>query len=142
MRDLTQAFKMIRAFEGLRLHAYQDSGGVWTIGYGTTLGVHPGMVISATQAESLMEIDVRHRADQLAKWIHVIVSDNQMSALVSLAYNIGMGAIFHSKLLADINAGLPKKKCAEDFGSWIHAGGQVLPGLVRRRKEEAAIFVA
>lgn len=141
-RDLTQAYKIIRQFEGCRLHAYQDSVGVWTIGFGTTLGVHPGQTITPAQAESLLEIDVQHRAAQLAGWIHVPVTDNMMSAMISLAYNIGMGGIYHSRMLADLNGGAPKKQVAQDFMSWIHAGGHVVQGLVNRRKEEMAIFLA
>lgn len=142
MRDLGKALGMLRQYEGLRLRAYQDSIGVWTIGYGTTLGVHPGMVITKEQAESLLEIDVKHRAELLGSWIHVPVTDNQMSAMISLAYNIGMKAIHHSRLLTHVNAGLSKKECAKDFMSWVHAGGQILPGLITRRKAEAVIFIA
>lgn len=142
MRDLGKAFGMIRQYEGFRARAYQDSVGVWTIGYGTTAGVHSGMVITQAQAETLMEMDVKHRAEMLASWIQVPVTDNQMSAMISLAYNIGMLGIHHSRLLADINAGLSKQQCAKDFASWVHAGGHTLPGLVARRKAEAAIFVS
>lgn len=142
MRDFTECYKMIREFEGCKLHAYQDSVGVWTVGFGTTLGVHPGMVITLAQAENLMEIDVQHRASQLAAWIHVPVTDRQMDALVSLAYNIGLMGVYHSRLLADINVGLAKQECAKDFMSWVHAGGRVLSGLVTRRKREAEIFVS
>ncbi len=142
MRDLSSCYRLIRLFEGCKLHAYKDSVGVDTIGYGTTVGVHPGMAITQQQAEHLLEMDVAHRAAQLATWIHVPVSDNQMSAIISLAYNIGMHAIYHSRLLTDINAGQPKAVCAKDFLSWTHAGGRVLPGLTNRRKAEAAIFVS
>ncbi len=142
MRDLTKCYKLLREFEGCVLHAYQDSVGVWTIGYGTTLGVHAGMTITLAQAEHLLEIDVQHRAAQLAIWVKSSITDNQMCALISLAYNIGMKAIFHSKLLADINSGMPKEVCAHDFMSWTHAGGHILPGLVNRRKAESEIFVS
>lgn len=139
--DLTKAFELIRKFEGLRLHAYQDSVGVWTIGYGTTDGVHSGMIITAALAESLMEADVKQRAAMIESWLEVNVTGNEMSAMISLAYNIGMKAFHHSEVLTFLNDGQTKEACAKQFMNWVHAGGKILPGLVTRRAAEKAVFL-
>jgi lysozyme len=144
-RDLSQAYGLIRKWEGCRLTAYPDpatGGAPWTIGYGSTVGVHPGMHITLAQAESLMEMDVQHRSAQLSQWIHVPVSDNELCAIISLAYNVGLGAVYHSQLLADLNAGKPPKAVSQDFMHFIHAAGHVMQGLVNRRKDEISIFLS
>lgn len=145
MTDLTEAFKILRQYEGLKLTSYQDSVGVWTIGYGSTMvnGAHvtPGMRCTMAEAESWLEADVNVRAAKLAEWIHVPVTGHMLSAIISLAYNIGMGAIYHSRMLADLNAGRDKQVVANDFMSWIHAGGHVVQGLINRRRQEVAIFL-
>jgi GH24 family phage-related lysozyme (muramidase) len=141
-RNLSKAYGLIRLFEGLRLKAYQDVVGVWTIGYGTTAGVHPGMVITRDQAEAMMQQDVQARAKMILNWISVDVTDNELSAMISLAYNIGLVGFHHSHLLADLNAGKDKRIVAADFMAWVHAGGHVVPGLVTRRKEETQVFLS
>ncbi len=141
MRDLTLCYALIRRFEGCRLKAYQDQVGVWTIGYGTTEGVHSGMVIDQQTAESLMEKDVQYRAQLLTEWITVPVSDNEMDAMISLAYNIGLHAFHRSHLLFNLNSGHPKLQVADNFLSWIYAGGRVNQGLVNRRGVERSTFL-
>jgi len=147
--DLSKAFSMIKQYEGLRLKAYPDpaSGGVpWTIGYGTTdingLPVRSGMVCMPEQALAWMESDASKMATKIQGWLERTVTDNEMSALISLAYNIGLGGLYHSQVLADINDGLAPKVCADAFMHFIHAAGKINQGLINRRKEEMAVFLS
>lgn len=142
--NLPAAYKLIRTWEGCRLKAYPDpvSGNVpWTIGYGTTDGVRSGMVITQAQAEFMMEADVKVRAEKIASWLDKPYTYNQISAMVSLAYNVGLNAVYHSQLLSDFNAGLAPKMCVADFSHFVYAGGKIIQGLVNRRKAEAYVFL-
>lgn len=136
---------LIKGFEGLRLTAYQDSVGVWTIGYGTTaaagVGIKPvaGMKITEAQAEAYLRAAVDKFAAQIKPLIHVPVTDNQFGACVSLAYNIGPGAFATSSVLRKLNDG-DYPGAASAFALWNKAGGHVLQGLVNRRAAEAALF--
>lgn len=136
------AIRLIKKFEGCKLHAYQDVVGVWTIGWGSTAGVTPGMVITQEQADSMMLVDVEHRAIAIQKMVHPVINDNEICALISFAYNVGLNALHHSHLLTYLNAGEPKLKIAAEFLKWDHAGGRVFAGLTRRRHEEANLFLA
>lgn len=130
---------LIKSFEGLRLKAYQDSAGVWTIGYGHTGGVRPGQQISQAQAEQYLRGDVRWAEQAVRDNVKVPISQNQFDALVSFTFNLGPNALKNSTLLKKLNAGDYAGAQAE-FGKWVHAGGQRLEGLVRRRAEEAQLF--
>ena len=130
---------LIKAFEGLRLSAYQDSGGVWTIGYGHTGGVQPGERITQGQAEELLRKDTGWAQDAVRQQVHVPLTQRQFDALTSFTFNLGAGALQGSTLLSKLNAGDYAGAQAE-FGRFVHAGGRVLQGLVRRRAAEADLF--
>lgn len=138
---------LVKGFEGLRLKAYTDSAGVWTIGYGTTaaagLGIEPkaGMTITEAEAERLLHAGLDKFAAQIAPLIKVPVTDNEFGACVSLAYNIGPGAFGKSSVLRLLNAG-DRPGAADAFRMWNKAGGKVLAGLTRRREAERALFLA
>ncbi len=136
------AFRLIKKYEGCKLHAYQDVVGVWTIGWGSTLGVHPGMTITQEQADQMCLDDVKERSFAILKMVTVNINDNQLCALISFAYNVGLGALHHSHLLTYLNEGASKLKVAAEFLKWDHAGGKVFAGLTRRRHEEAELFLA
>ena len=129
--------KMLEGFEGLRLNAYQDSGGVWTIGYGHTGGVHAGQHISQAQAEQFLKQDLAWAQSAVRSNVHVPINQNQFDALVSLTYNLG--AHGYPGLLSKLNSG-DYAGAQAMFGEYVHAGGQVLQGLVTRRAKEAALF--
>lgn len=130
---------LVRQFEGLRLAAYQDSVGVWTIGYGHTgTDVRPGMTITNAQADDLLRIDLGKAGRDVARVVTVPVSQGQFDALTSFAFNLGGRALAGSTLLRLLNAGDPG--AAAQFDRWNQAGGQVLAGLVRRRAAERAMF--
>jgi lysozyme len=103
--------QLVKEFEGLRLAAYQDSAGVWTIGYGTTamagLGISPkkGDKITEAEATRLLNMGMAKFGKQISEYIKVPVNENQYGALVSLAYNIGPEAFRKSTLLKKLNAG-------------------------------------
>ncbi len=130
---------LIKGFEGLRLSAYQDSAGVWTIGYGHTGNVKPGDRITQAQAEELLQKDTAWAQQAVRDQVKVPLSQGQFDALTSFTFNLGAGALEKSTLLKKLNAGDYAGAQAE-FGKWVHAGGQVLQGLVRRRAAEADLF--
>lgn len=130
---------MIKRFEGFRPTPYFCDGGRMTIGYGTT-GIEARRVrITEAEADRMLRADVNDIEGELLKLISAPVTQDQFDALVSLTYNIGIGAIAKSTLLEKLNAGKYEEAAAE-FLRWTLAGGRRLRGLVKRRQEEAALF--
>jgi lysozyme len=142
------AAKIIADFEGLRLRAYKDSGGIWTIGYGTTINPDTGLPIkqgdSITKETALrwLKIQTASVASRVKALIKRPVTDNQLAALTSLAYNIGLGAFGRSTLLRKLNAGENSQAIAAEFLKWNKVAGQVVPGLTNRRKLESELFLS
>ena len=140
------AIDIIKEFEGLRLEAYRDSAGVWTIGYGTTaaanvgIGPRAGTIITQAQAEEYLRRAVEKFAATIQPMIEKPINDNEWSAFLSLAYNIGPGAFSGSSALRKFNAG-DKAGAADAILLWNKAGGKVLNGLQRRREAERALFL-
>ena len=132
---------LIKVSEGLKLEAYQDSVGVWTIGYGTTRGVKQGMRITAAQAEEYLKTDVARFEPELSALVKVPLSQNQWDALMSFVYNLGSANLASSTLLKFLNAG-DYARAADQFTRWNKAGGTVLPGLTKRRAAEQALFLS
>jgi len=132
---------LIRRFEGLRLRAYLCPGGVWTIGYGHTgPDVKPGLRISSEEADALLRGDVARFGAGVSA-IAGACTQGQHDALVSFAFNLGLGALMSSTLLKKHRAA-DRGGAAAEFGRWTHARGRVLPGLVRRRAAEAALYLS
>lgn len=136
---------LVKRFEGLRLEAYQDSVGVWTIGYGTTamagLGITPraGMKITEQEAEEYLRRGLEKFADEIRPYIKAPINENQFGAFLSLAYNIGPDAFRKSSALRFFNAG-ETFKAGESILWWNKAKGKTLKGLVRRREAELKLF--
>ncbi|MDA0674567.1 MAG: lysozyme, partial [Cyanobacteria bacterium] len=133
-------------FEGRRLDAYQDSVGVWTIGYGHTSmagppEVTPGMRITEDQAEEILKRDLRKFEQGIRDRVSVTLNSNQFSALVSFAFNVGLGAFQNSTMRRLLNSG-DYTGAANEFPRWVKAGGRTLQGLVRRRNAERALFLS
>lgn len=130
---------IVKESEGLRLKAYYCPANVLTIGYGST-GPHvkPGMIITEAEAEQLLLNDLRRFEDAVAKACPV-ATDNQFSAMTSLAFNIGTSAFAGSTLAKKHKAG-DYAGAAAEFGKWVKAGGKTLPGLVKRRAREAQLY--
>jgi lysozyme len=136
--------KIIMDAETCRLEAYKCPAGKWTIGYGHTGDVKPGMKLqSKHQAEVVLEYDLERFEDAVAA-LAPTANSNQFSALVSFAFNLGDANLRHSTLLARFNAG-DVEGAAREFSRWIYATVEgrkvVLPGLVTRRTAEAALFL-
>jgi lysozyme len=131
---------LTRSFEGLRLEAYQDSAGVWTIGYGHTgPEIRAGQRITEAQADALLREDLACAVRCVREAVKQAVTQHQFDALVDFCFNAGRGNLLSSTLLRDVNRGDFASAVAQ-FGLWVHAGAQVLSGLVRRRAAEAALF--
>lgn len=139
-RTNSNGLQLIKSFEGLRLEAYQDAVGVWTIGYGTTRNVTPGMKISQAKAEEFLQDDLERFEKAVNEAITVSINDNQFSALVAFTYNVGSGALRSSTLRKKLNQG-DTLGAADEFLRWNKAGGRVLAGLTRRRRAERALFL-
>ena len=125
--------QLIESFEGLRLTSYQDSVGVWTIGYGHTQGVKPGQTITQQQAQAFLQQDLGVAEAGVNK-LGLTLTDNQFAALVSFTFNLGAGNL--AKLMKN---GLAA--AADRILLFDHAGGKVLAGLTRRRQAERALFL-
>lgn len=135
-----KAKDLIKKYEGCKLTTYSCPAGVPTIGYGHTgSDVHKGMVITQEQAEILLDKDIEKVVTQINTVVKVTLNENQMAALISFVFNLGLGNFQHSTLLKKINYKM-FDSAAQEFGRWIRAGNQILPGLVARRKEESIIF--
>jgi GH24 family phage-related lysozyme (muramidase) len=126
------------------VRAYPDpgtGGAPWTIGYGHTgSDVTPGLVITQAQATVLLQSDLRSAEAAVSQLATVALSDNQFAALVDFVFNLGAGALGGSTLLSLLNAG-DYAGAAGEFGKWVFADGQELPGLVTRRAAERALFL-
>lgn len=141
MRKINEAgFDLIRDFEGLRLNAYQDSVGVWTIGFGSTKGVKRGQRITEEEAEELLREDLSTAESGVENALTEDVTDNQFAACVSLAFNVGVGAFRKSSIVKYINSG-DALLAADRFLLYNKAKGKTLAGLTRRRKAERALFL-
>ena len=144
MQTSAAGIALIKSFEGCKLGAYYDSVGVLTIGYGDTgPDVKPGLVISQEEAD-------RRFAGRLSRefepGVRAAIEDapttqGQFDAMVSLAYNIGVGG-FKGSTVARMHKAGNYTAAAEAFSLWVKANGRVLAGLVRRRGEEAKLYLS
>ncbi|MFN3073196.1 lysozyme [Acinetobacter sp. TY2] len=144
MQVSTEGVALICSFEGLKLKAYDDGVGVWTIGFGTTIypngiKVKKGDACTEAQAKTYMAHDLKKFESAVNSAVTVPINQNQFDALVSLTYNIGTGAFKESTLLKKLNIG-DYKAAATQFAVWNKGGGKVMPGLVNRRAVERKLF--
>ena len=144
MKTSEAGIDLIKQFEGCKLTAYKCPAGVWTIGYGhTTMAGEPtvveGMKITAVEAANILKRDLRKFELGVGENVKVPLIQNQFDALVSFAFNCGLGALQKSTLLRKLNAGDYASVPAE-LMKWTKAGGKELPGLVRRRRAEAGMW--
>jgi lysozyme len=145
MRTNQKGIAIIKEFEGCKLHAYLCPADKLTIGYGHTGDVVEGMTITQHQAEQLLEYDIEHLESVIAPHIKQILSDNQFSALVSFAFNVGPYNLIRnqhqspSTLLILINEG-DFAGAAQQFMRWVYVDNRVSDGLIRRRKAEQSLF--
>ena len=145
MKISQNGLNLIKHFEGLRLASYQDSVGVWTIGYGTTCypdgrPVHKNEKCTVEQAGAYIAQDVAKFSNGVNKHVKVPLNQNQFDALVSFAYNLGLGNLYSSTLLKKLNA-KDYAGAGKEFLRWDKAGGKVLAGLTLRRRSESNLFM-
>lgn len=127
----------IKRSEGCSLAAYQDSAGVWTIGYGHTKGVRRGDRCTLYQAEQYLKEDLC-QFEQIAEKVKGIKTQGQFDAVVDFVYNCGARNFRDSTLKRYIEGGRKTWEIQEQFLRWVNAGGKKLGGLVSRRIWEAA----
>lgn len=139
--DISQAgIDAIKDYEGVRLKAYDDGVGVWTIGVGHTKGVKRGDEITMTQADEFLRTDLADAEKAVNTRVTVPLTQGQFDALVSFVFNLGSGAFMASTLLKKLNA-RDYDGAADEFLRWNKAGGRVLAGLVKRRISERIMFL-
>ena len=133
---------LIKQAESLQLKAYRCPAGILTIGYGHTgPDVHSGMVINKEKAEQLLKQNVEEFEEGVTHLVNdVKTTDNQFSAMVSLAFNIGLGNFKKSSVFSFHRQG-KLNSAAESFNMWNKGGGKVLDGLVKRRKDESKLYL-
>ena len=139
MKTSPKGITLIKEFEGLRLKAYLCPGGVWTIGYGHTAGVKPGMVISEAQAEEYLKADLI-AFERYLNGLGLALNQNQFDALISFIYNVGTGNFSNSTLLRKVRANPQDNSIMDEFLRWVYSKGRVLPGLQRRRLAEMKLY--
>ncbi len=140
---------IVKSFEGLRTTAYPDpgtGGDPWTIGYGHTAAagppeVYPGLKITKAQAEEILQRDLNQYEQAVTAAVTRSATSDQFSAMVSFTFNVGPSAFRDSTLLKKHNAG-DFAGAANEFLRWVYAGGNVMPGLQRRRKAERALYLS
>lgn len=138
-----EGLKRIQQWEGLRLTAYKDGGGEWTVGYGHTsdakMGVRPGLTITKAVATELLVHDLAEAEDAVERLVKVPLADNQFAALVSFVFNVGVSAFAKSTLLKKLNAG-DYDAVPNQLARWVHDNGKREQGLVNRRAAEAGLW--
>ncbi|EQC0055627.1 lysozyme [Klebsiella oxytoca] len=146
MQTSDKGIALIKQFEGCKLTAYQDSVGIWTIGYGWTQPVdgkpiRAGMTIKQETAERLLKTGLVSYESDVSRLVKVGLTQGQFDALASFTYNLGARSLSTSTLLRKLNAG-DYTGAADEFLRWNKAGGKVLNGLTRRREAERALFLS
>lgn len=139
MKTSPKGIALIKEFEGLRLRAYLCPGRVWTIGYGHTAGVKPGMVITQAQTEEYLKADLI-AFERYLNGLGLALNQNQFDALVSFIYNVGTGNFSSSTLLCKVRINPQENSIMDEFLRWVYSKGRVLPGLQRRRLAEMKLY--
>ena len=145
MKLSQKGVEFIKSHEALRLKAYQDSKGVWTIGWGHTKNVRPGDVITREQAEQFIRDDIAwvertFNADLVTGRDKPLVTQNEFDALCSLVFNIGSTAYLESTVRRKIKQG-DKMAAARAFKMWVYSEHKFIQGLANRRADEVRLFL-
>ena len=142
---MSLAVELIKREEGLRLEAYRDSAGIFTVGFGHVgPDVHEGLVITEAKAVALLATDIAWAEDTVRRNVRVTLTTEQRAALVSLTFNIGSGAFKTSSVLRRLNAG-NVEGAADAFLMWnkitVNGVKKRSAGLANRRERERALFL-
>lgn len=139
MKTSPNGIALIEKFEGLRLKAYKDVAGIWTIGYGHA-GARCDQYETQAQAEKDLCADLETAEAAVNSMVHARLDQNQFDALVSFTYNEGAGRLRASTLLRALNAGA-YMAAANEFVKWDIVNGQECAGLLERRRAESSLFL-
>ncbi len=139
----TKALELIKHYEGFSPTPYRCPGGYITIGYGHVIekGEVFALPMPLTLAEKILKQDIAKAEKALAKNIKIPLTTNQRGALISFIFNIGEGAFSRSTLCRKVNAGL-HQEVPNELRRWVWSNGEKLPGLMKRREEEAAMYIS
>jgi len=145
MKVSSEGILLIKNFEGCMLNAYQCSAGKWTIGYGNTFyedgtSVKKGDKISKERAEILLTLILVTFENDVKKLVKSNINQYQFDALVSFAYNCGVGNLKASTLLKKVNINPSDVTIKSEFLKWNKAGGKILLGLTKRREAESNLY--
>ena len=166
MHDISQrAIDLVKSYEGIpdgdpatvNIDPYMDPVNIWTIGWGHAIryggrflkgeadraqarALYPDG-ITIDQAEVLLHADLIDTGRDVLAMLAVALNDNEFGALTSFAFNVGANNLRSSTLLKKLNAD-DRAGAADQFTRWVYADGKKLPGLVRRRAAERALFLA
>lgn len=141
MKASDNCIELIKKHEGIRLEAYRCPSGVLTIGYGHTGTTRPGMKITTEEADILLRRDIAS-AERAVSAVPVSrpLKQCQFDALVCFVFNVGTGNFVDSTLRAKVARNPDDPSIKNEFTRWVHANGKVLPGLVKRRDDEADLY--
>jgi len=131
---------LIESVEGLRMKAYQDGNGVWTLAYGHTANVHPGDTCTQEQADAYLAGDLHQAEWAVNTFVKMPINQNQFDALCSFVYNIGSGNFSKSTMLKLLNEG-KYEEAAQQFFVWVKVAGKFSQGLMNRRIKEETLFM-
>lgn len=146
MKPSSAAIDLIKTCESFRPVAYQDSGGVWTIGYGSIMyknavRVQPGDTITEADATDTLMWDLNLKTIVVSALTQmVMLTQNQFDALCCFTYNVGVGAFASSTLLREIKINPNDYDIRTQFMRWNKVKGVVVAGLTNRRKKEADLY--
>lgn len=139
--NIAKAIDFIKEFEGYRSHPYQDSGGVWSIGYGTVSGItEDSPPVTEASATLLLEHDLRFAVNAIQRLVPYPLNDNQFAALCSFIYNVGVHA-FETSTMLKLLKNAQYDLASAQFLRWNHIGGEKSGGLTTRRKSEQELFL-
>ena len=139
MKISKDGLELIKKFEGCETTAYQDSVGVWTIGFGHTKGVEEGQTCSIEDAESMLADEMDEYEGYINNMVKVDLQQHEFDALVAWVYNLGPTNLGESTMLKVLNGG-QFERVPDEMNRWTRAGGEILEGLVRRRQAESLMF--
>lgn len=139
---------LVKRHEGLSFKSYPDpatGNEPWTIGYGSTMyangdRVRPGEILTLQEAERLLTSDLERRYNAIKNWLPVQINQNQIDALVSFVYNVGVGNFEKSTLRKKVWANPNDPLIKIEFGKWNKAAGKIMKGLTNRRKAESELY--
>lgn len=141
MKYSKNGYKLTESFEACRLRAYPDTGGKWTIGWGHTRGVGPGLTCIQLQADNWLVEDVAFAEAAVNELVTVSLTQDEFDALVDFTFNVGYHNFKTSTMLMWLNKG-NIVAAAATFDSWDHVNGVEVAGLLRRREVERQDFLS